>query len=1243
MLNLLNLSSMRNKFLLLFLFFSVTIFFSFLSAQQLAFPGAEGFGKYALGARGVSAPEVYHVTNLNDSGAGSFRDAISKPGRIVVFDVCGVINLKSRLVFSPNLYVAGQTAPGDGVVIYGNGSSFSGANNIIIRHLRIYMGKGGDSGKDTAGAANGTDMMLDHLSLAWGLDENFSINWDSKGTEPGNITIQNSIIGQGIMTHSAGGLIQSNNGVSIIGCLYIDNKTRNPRGRHLIQYLNNVIYNWGGDNGFILGGTTGDSWVQIEGNYFIAGPGSSKPFCRGTNEFQVFQQNNYVDSNKDGILNGRLIEKADYGTVTFVESLNDFVRIPKLHPIASNILSPQQALDKVIASVGASLPARSHVDAFMVDELLSYGTKGKFIAHERENGIPNNIGIVSTGTKPLDSDGDGIPDWWEDANGLDKNNPSDAVQLAANGYLNIENYINSIDGPVAPYLRCASNITMTNRTTNSITISWENNSTDAEEIEVQVAKDNESFKSAGTIGGNTVSYTITALDEDTYYNIRLISKKSGLEDSTPSEIFRETTMGPARMPDKAMEPTPAVGETSRFYTSVDFAWQDNTRPWGGDITYDVYFGTSAETLSKVADQITEKSFTYSEGNMNMNDSYYWRVDNTNNQGTTTGDVWNFKAGMYSFVSTYVDLGTDFDGSNNVNPQSGVKFSSSKSYTVNNEVVFTVSGAAVNVNDNKDNLYGNGNGGQTSNKTAYINMSGDTHYVQGTLTAESSEKNIASVKINGTSATTSDPAIGYVLFSDDANFNTKSIVGYEEFEIAKCRFGDTGVTISAPLTAKSFRIYRVVTIGSVGEDLYEINGTVNAETLKGSGNLRIGYIGVNLQLESLDDPSYKDPDNSMKNLTINGKTAIFNQDDNSFTYEFMKGTILGEWPVIFELGSSLATVDFVSGSKHNFANGPLTITVTAQNGSAAAYTVTATVSDKITVGILTATGGAASYDNLLLSAFDGYNVQFIQASETAPADINAFYQDYDLLVLHASVAGKNATGVETRKMVGVKPILNMKAFFYSGDRWQWSSPANTEIGRMNSNVEAVLQNHPIFNNVTFDGDKLVLFAEPTTVVNAFQYVDAPLAGSNWTAAMNAANNTLATIDGDATKVHIHELNLDKSAKYLLFGLSNEGDSYLIFNNNAVNMLKNAADYLLNPNVYYDFETNSVVGINDYTIDSNIRYFNGYISNPDREDITVFNTMGMRMVMSQDELIDVQYLNAGLYIAEAKSKTIKFIVR
>lgn len=143
---------------------------AFAQDALLAFPGAEGFGRYATGGRGG---EIYHVTNLNDSGTGSLRDAVSKPNRIIVFDVSGVINLKSRLVFKSNQTILGQTAPGEGIQVYGNGVSFSDANNIIVRYLRIRMGVNGDSGKDAAGVASGHDMIFDTCLCFGGVTRTF--------------------------------------------------------------------------------------------------------------------------------------------------------------------------------------------------------------------------------------------------------------------------------------------------------------------------------------------------------------------------------------------------------------------------------------------------------------------------------------------------------------------------------------------------------------------------------------------------------------------------------------------------------------------------------------------------------------------------------------------------------------------------------------------------------------------------------------------------------------------------------------------------------------------------------------------------------------------------------------------------------------------------------------------------------------------------------------------------------------
>ena len=186
--------------------------------RVLAFPGAEGFGRWARGGRGGS---VVHVTNLNDSGAGSFRDAVSQSNRYVVFDVGGVIKISNRVIMSKNLTIAGQTAPGDGVVIYGNGVSYSNANDSITRHMRYRMGAGGDSGVDGIAVANGSNMIWDHCSASWGRDETFSISSSGPGANEGNFTIQNSLIALGLHSHSCGSLIEWNN-TSIFRSVYSD-------------------------------------------------------------------------------------------------------------------------------------------------------------------------------------------------------------------------------------------------------------------------------------------------------------------------------------------------------------------------------------------------------------------------------------------------------------------------------------------------------------------------------------------------------------------------------------------------------------------------------------------------------------------------------------------------------------------------------------------------------------------------------------------------------------------------------------------------------------------------------------------------------------------------------------------------------------------------------------------------------------------------------------------------------------
>lgn len=399
-----------------------------------AFPGAEGFGRYTTGGRGG---EVYHITNLKDSGPGSFRDAVSQSKRIVVFDVGGVIAISDRIVIKKDIYIAGQTAPGGGITIYGNGVALNDdSGNDIIRYIRIRMGENGDDKKDALAVSAGQNYMLDHVSITWGKDGTVDVN----GSGIDNITLQNCIVGQGINSdnHSTGGLMQSGKW-SLMRCLYIDNKTRNPKARGTHECINSVFYNWASD-GYIMGDTEGLSECNLIGNYFIYGPSSSSNshITNTTPSFNVYGKDNWVDNNKNGQLDGSLM--TDYKTATVKSS-------PFNHPGVDTLLSAQDALEYVIDNVGPSI-VRDAVDKFLIDELLSYGTKGRIIDTEDENGIPNNVGTVANGTPPADTDRDGMPDTWESKHGLNPNQAGDynGKELSNEGYTNLEMYCNELAG-----------------------------------------------------------------------------------------------------------------------------------------------------------------------------------------------------------------------------------------------------------------------------------------------------------------------------------------------------------------------------------------------------------------------------------------------------------------------------------------------------------------------------------------------------------------------------------------------------------------------------------------------------------------------------------------------------------------------------------------------------------------------------------------------------------------------------
>ncbi|KAK7514139.1 pectin lyase fold/virulence factor [Phyllosticta citriasiana] len=379
--------------------FSVLLFFVALAwpviSEQLAFPGAEGFGRHATGGRDGS---VYVVTNLDDSGKGSLRDALSESDRIIVFAVGGTINITDRMVVSKRVSILGQTAPGDGIATYGSGWSFSNANDAI----------GWRQGQRRHHHCRRKNMIFDHISVSWGRDETSSINGESEG------------------------------GVSLFRNLYIDNKMRNPKVKGVNDFTNNVVYNWGSGGGYIAGGSDGKSYVNVMGNYFISGPSTSKTaFTRGNDNFYAYVGGNFYDSDKDGELNGSElgVASSNYGGMYLVDTKYDY-------PAPSTVMNTTAAVDYVANYAGASL-VRDSVDAYLVSELKSWGKEGDLISDETASPV-NGPGYLNPGTKRTDTDGDGISDEAEENLGTDSSTDDSMKDTDGNGYKNVEDWANSL-------------------------------------------------------------------------------------------------------------------------------------------------------------------------------------------------------------------------------------------------------------------------------------------------------------------------------------------------------------------------------------------------------------------------------------------------------------------------------------------------------------------------------------------------------------------------------------------------------------------------------------------------------------------------------------------------------------------------------------------------------------------------------------------------------------------------------
>lgn len=403
-----------------------------VAAPLPAFPGAQGFGATATGGRGGA---VVHVTTLADSGPGSLRAAVSAGKRIVVFDVGGVIEIKSPLTVPDNITLAGQSAPGPGITIYGDSVSFSNSKNVIVRHLRFRQGIESGRGAKTVNVTSGSDMIFDHVSASWG-------RWDTMGVTKNSagITFQHCLFAEAIDPQRFGGLIDSSKGITLCGNLWMNNQSRNPKIKGDLQYINNVVYNWGVSG--VPGGHSAAVWRQdVINNLFVKGPSSNdKILDMFAATDHVYQTGNVADLDRNGVLNGRPVVAADF----LGETPPTFQTAPSnAPPVPVEVLGVPEAYRKIVAEVGASRP-RDAVDKRFIQQLTSLGTRGAIIRRESEVGGQPKIPAV---TRPagFDTDRDGMPDAWERAHGL---NPSDAGDGSADadgdGYSNVEEYLNAL-------------------------------------------------------------------------------------------------------------------------------------------------------------------------------------------------------------------------------------------------------------------------------------------------------------------------------------------------------------------------------------------------------------------------------------------------------------------------------------------------------------------------------------------------------------------------------------------------------------------------------------------------------------------------------------------------------------------------------------------------------------------------------------------------------------------------------
>ena len=458
-------------------------------AKIPSFPGAMGGGAYTFGGRGG---KVITVTNLNDRGPGSLRDACEQGGaRIVVFNVSGIIRIKTPIIVrAPYITIAGQTAPGDGVCLAGE-SFWVNTHDVIVRHMRFRRGETWVGRRDDSFGGNPVgNIMIDHCSCTYGLDENISFyrhmfspgkGYNDLKLPTVNVTIQNTISAKSLDTynHAFGSTLGGEN-CSFMRNLWASNAGRNPSigWNGVFNFANNVIYNWvhrsvdGGDY---------TALYNIINNYYKPGPLTPKDTPVGHRIVKpesgrsklgyyvfgrVYCNGNIMEGNetvtKDNWAGGvQVEEQPNTDGYTADMKWNEPFPMPSFP-----IMSAQEAYNFVMENVGANIPKRDIIDQRIIEEVKTgkayykegldpesfYQFKYRRLPKDSyKKGVITDIKQVGgypeyKGKSYKDSDNDGMPDAWEKANGLNPNDPSDANKdCTGDGYTNIEKYINGID------------------------------------------------------------------------------------------------------------------------------------------------------------------------------------------------------------------------------------------------------------------------------------------------------------------------------------------------------------------------------------------------------------------------------------------------------------------------------------------------------------------------------------------------------------------------------------------------------------------------------------------------------------------------------------------------------------------------------------------------------------------------------------------------------------------------------